>query len=134
MMRFRPRQFGQQGRRREASSSSSWRGHPGWSSDERQQSGGQRRWDTTVHRSRRHASRRQAHTWASSRKRGGDGWPTRRWQFGRCCHAGEQRRGIWWEERTDRRALSVSDDGVGNDNGLLEREIGLGGTVVLVRP
>jgi hypothetical protein len=38
--RFQPRQLGQRGRRREASSSSSWSGHPGWSSDGRQQSSG----------------------------------------------------------------------------------------------
>jgi hypothetical protein len=36
------------------------------------------------------------------------------------------------EERTDRQAPSVGDDGAGNDNGPLAREIGLGGTVALV--
>jgi hypothetical protein len=44
--------------------------------------------------------------------RGGDGWPAQRRQFGRRCHAGEQRRGDLGEERADRRAPSVSDGGV----------------------
>jgi hypothetical protein len=42
---------------------------------------------------------------------GGDGWSTHRRQFGRCCHAGEQRRGDLGEERADSWAPSVSDDG-----------------------
>jgi hypothetical protein len=43
--------------------------------------------------------------------RGGDGWPVRRRQFGRCCHAGEQRREDLGEEGAGRRAPSVSDGG-----------------------
>jgi hypothetical protein len=42
---------------------------------------------------------------------GGDGWLARRRQFGLRCHAGEQRRGDLGEERADRQAPSVSDDG-----------------------
>jgi hypothetical protein len=43
--------------------------------------------------------------------RGGDGWPASRWQFGRRCHTGEQRRGDLGEERADKRAPFVSDSG-----------------------
>jgi hypothetical protein len=43
---------------------------------------------------------------------GGDGWPAHHQQFGRCCHAGKQRREDLGEERADRQAPSVSDDGV----------------------
>jgi hypothetical protein len=43
--------------------------------------------------------------------RGGDGWLARRRQFGLHCHVGKQRRGDLGEERTDRHAPSISNDG-----------------------
>jgi hypothetical protein len=44
--------------------------------------------------------------------RGGDGWPARRRQFVRCCHAGEQMREDLGEEGVDRLAPFVSDSDV----------------------
>jgi hypothetical protein len=77
-----------------ASSPSGWPRNPTGAVPMRADTGGQRRWDATAHRSRCDGSRWQAHTRASSQQRGGDGWPAHRRQFSRRCHAGEQRRGI----------------------------------------
>jgi hypothetical protein len=42
---------------------------------------------------------------------GGDGWPARRWQFGRRCHAGGAEERNWGKEGADRRVPPVSDGG-----------------------
>jgi hypothetical protein len=47
---------------------------------------------------------------------------------------GRAEEGDLGEERTDRRAPSISDGGAGNGNGPLTCEIGLGGTAALGRP
>jgi hypothetical protein len=65
MAHFRPRQLGQWGRRREASSSSSWHGIPAGAATGNSRAAAQRRWDAMAHHSRRDGSRRQANTWAS---------------------------------------------------------------------
>jgi hypothetical protein len=55
---------------------------------------------------------------ATLRCRGGDRWSARRRQFGRRCHAGEQRRGIRGRERADGWVSAVSGGGA---------RVGLGG-------
>jgi hypothetical protein len=106
----------------------------------------QRPWQqTTGATGRRDSSMSEETGWPTSVRRRGSSWPTvttgsRWWDGARqwpesmsSATRGRWARGFEGREGTDRWAPSGSDRSVGNGNGLLAREIGLGGTVTLGR-